>query len=216
MVNAARLDMKKPCKSLLTILLVISLLMSNFAMIAMAAIEDYTVELAFNNIFVFDKWANNKLSTTIAAEGGQNKNDKLDRDFENGTIVFNNPYSGEAYTGFSMYADDINLIVNRMLYNMDVEPSSTYTFAFNVTQTTQSVTPYVFFFDEDYRYIDLNAALFNGNGAKSFEFTTPGNCRYIQIRFTVGNTGTATFSNIFISKKIAGASTDTNYDHRRG
>ena len=208
--------MKRPVKSLITMLLVISLLMSNFAMIiSFAAISDYPVELAFNNIFVFDKWANNKLSTTIAAEGGQNKNDKLDINLENGTIVFKNPYSGEAYTGFSMYQDDANLIVNRMLYNMDVEPNTIYTFSYNVTQTTSGVTPYVFYFDDDHRYISLDAAAYFENGATSFEFTTPENCCYIQIRFTVANTGTATFSNIFISKKYAGAATDTNYDHRR-
>lgn len=209
--------MKKAVKSFITMLLVVSLLMSNFAMIfSFAAIENYPVELAFNNLFVLDNWASNKLSTTIATESdGQNRTDKLDINLETGTVVFKNPYTGGAYTGFSMENVDSKLIFNRQFYTMEVEPGATYTFSYNVTQNTQGVVPYVFYFDEDFRYIDLNADVFSGNGNRSFDFTTPGNCRYIQMRFTVKNTGTATFKDIFISKKFAGTTVSTGYDHRR-
>ena len=203
--------MKRLAKSLIVMMLVVSLLMSSFAMIAMASYENYSVEIAFNNVFVLDKWASNVLSTTVIAEG-QAKADKLGIDIENGTVVFNNAYAGEAYTAFSM--DPNNPTVNLMYYNMDVEPGTTYTYAYNVTQNTGGVTPYVFYFDKDHKYIALDCASAITNGDQSFDFTTPANCHYIQIRLTLVGTGTATFKNIFISKKIPGA-TNTGYDHRR-
>ena len=203
--------MKRLAKSLIVMMLVVSLLMSSFAMIAMASYENYSVEIAFNNVFVLDKWASNVLSTTVIAEG-QAKADKLGIDIENGTVVFNNAYAGEAYTAFSM--DPNNPTVNLMYYNMDVEPGTTYTYAYNVTQNTGGVTPYVFYFDKDHKYIALDCATAITNGDQSFDFTTPANCHYIQIRLTLVGTGTATFKNIFISKKIPGA-TNTGYDHRR-
>lgn len=103
--------------------MIISLLLSNFAMIVSnAVIEDYTVELAFNNIFVFDKWANNSLSTTIV-NGGAPVSDKLDIDIENGSFRFTNPYTGEAYTGHGM-GTGINAAGNYQYYVMEVEPSA--------------------------------------------------------------------------------------------
>ena len=203
--------MKKLAKSLIVMMLVVSLLMSNFAMMAMASYENYSVEIAFNNAFVLDKWASNVLSTTIIAEG-QPKADKLGIDIENGTVVFKNAYAGEAYTAFSM--DPTNPTVNLMYYNMEVESGTVYTFAYNLTQNAGGVVPYVFYFDKDHKYIDLDCAFASTNGDQSFDFTTPANCHYIQMRLTLAGTGTATFKNIFISKKIPGA-TNTGYDHRR-
>ncbi len=205
--------MKKAVKSFITMLLVVSLLMSNFAMIfSFAAIENYPVELAFNNIFVFDKWASNKLSTTIV-NGGAPKSDKLDINIENGSFRFTNPYTTEAYTGHGMQTG-ADAAGNYQYYYMPVDPNSSYTFALNVTQTTAYIQPYVFFFNENNEYLTHVSDAFAGNGDKSAAFTTPANCYYIQIRFTIPTQGYADIKDISIRKNITGASSDINYPHR--
>ena len=191
--------MKKHSKILFSVLLVISLLLSNSAMIVSnAVIQDYTVELAFNNIFVFDKWANNSLSTTIV-NGGKPVSDKLDIDIENGSFRFNNPYSGEAYTGHGM-GTGLNAAGNYQYYVMEVEPNAAYTFSYNVSGTAAFVTPYVFFFNENNEYLSLVAQPFTGSGDADFVFTAPSNAHYIQIRFTLPDTGYADIKDIAIRK----------------
>lgn len=191
--------MKKHSRILLSMLLVISLLLSNFAMIVSnAVIQDYTVELAFNNIFVFDKWANNSLSTTIV-NGGKPVSDKLDIDIENGSFRFNNPYSGESYTGHGM-GTGLNAAGNYQYYVMEVEPDSAYTFSYNVSGTVSYITPYVFFFNENNEYVSLVAQPFAGSGDTDFVFTTPSNVHYIQIRFTIPEKGYADVKDIAIRK----------------
>ena len=191
--------MKKSFKSLITMLLVFSLLFSNFAMIlSSAAIADYQVELAFNNIFVFDKWANNKLSTTIVS-GGVPVSDKLNIDIANGSFRFTNNYTTEAYTGHGMGTGELSQ-GNYAYYMMEVEPDSTYTFSYKVT-CDQLFTPYVFFFDENNSHLSfVSHSTAAGTENVNFIFSTPANAKYIQIRFTVANKGYADVSNIAIRK----------------
>ena len=194
--------MKKPCKSLLTILLVVSLLMSNFAMIAMAAIEDYPVELALNNIFVFDKWANNKLSTTIVPQPA-NQHGSLTTNITEGSLTLKNLGTSpdkEVYTGFGMGTGS-DAAGNCQFYNMEVDPNSAYAFTFNANFTAGTAfTPYVFFFNENNEYLSHVFQSFDKNGDLSFVFATPANAHYIQIRFTLSDKGEATVNNIAIRK----------------
>ena len=89
---------------------------------ANAAIENFEVELAFDNIFVFDKWANNALSTTIVNDTGPVKNTTLTIDMTNGSFTFNNPDTAkEAYTGHGM-GTGLNAAGNYQYYYMEVEP----------------------------------------------------------------------------------------------
>ncbi len=178
--------MKKPCKSLLTILLVISLLMSNFAMlVTYAAIDPYPVELAFNNIFVFEKWANHKISTTVMPHGG---NGTLETDIENGSfrLTKTNMAVTEIFTAFSM--DTVNASGNSSYYNMPVEPNTKYTFFYHVTGNIWAFTPYVFFYTSEGLYHSLAAYPTPKYEDNTFEFTTPENVTSIQIRFTIGDT----------------------------
>ena len=57
--------MKKHAKKIVVLLLAVAMLIPTVGMIfSSAADNSYPVELAYNNLFVFEKWANNKLSTT--------------------------------------------------------------------------------------------------------------------------------------------------------
>ena len=199
LIQEAYKKMKRCAKTLIAVMLVALLLMSNFAMIvSYAAIQDYPVELAFNNIFVFDKWASNALSTTIVSNG-KPVDDELEINVEEGSFRFNNPYSGEAYTGHGM-STGADAAGNYQYYMMEVEPSSAYTFSYNATITTSFITPYVFFFNEENEYVSLVAQPFSGSGDTGFVFVAPANARYIQIRFTVPETGYADIRDIAIRK----------------
>ena len=194
--------MKKHAKKIVIALLTIAMLIPTVAMIfTNAAITDYPVELAFNNIFVFDKWSNNTLSTTIVSGGGP-VSDKLELNMEEGSVKFENPYSAEAYTGHGMGQGAIDSAGNFQYYMMDVEPGATYTFSYNLTSLTSGLgfTPYIFFFDETGSYITLQFDQVTASGEVEFIFTAPTNAHYIQTRFTISGTGTAEFEEIAIRK----------------
>ena len=125
--------MKKFARKLITVLLVITMLVPSVATLyASAAVTNFDVELAFNNIFVFDKWANNKLSSTVINNGvpiTDKNNDGLDIDIRNGSFRFTkfDMASPEFYTAFSM--DKNNPVSNVNYYMMDVKPDTAYTFS---------------------------------------------------------------------------------------
>ncbi len=193
--------MKKCARKIITLLLVIAMLIPSFAMFySSAAMSDFSVELAFNNIFVFEKWASNKLSTTIV-NGGVPVADKLTIDINNGSFKFENKNSGEAYTGHGM-GSGVASAGNFQYYMMDVEPGAAYTFSYNLTSLTSGLifTPYVFFFDENGSYTSLVPQSVASTGDTGFGFFVPTNVHYIQIRFTISGTGSAEAKDIAIRK----------------
>ena len=194
--------MKKIAKPLVTILLVAALLIPTIAMIGTNAAEvDYPVELAFNNIFVFDKWASNKLSTTIV-NSGKPVDDKLDISIENGSFTFTNKYASESYTGHSMADNAVDAAGSFQYYMMDVEPNATYTLSYNLTSLTSGITftPFVFYFKEDGYHIRNDALTVSSTGETDFVFEVPENAKYIQVRFTLSGTGSASVKDISITK----------------
>lgn len=170
----------------------ITLLVPTVAMLVTNAAETTTVELAFNNVFVFEKWANNSLSFTPILDGtpltGDDAAAALSTDIENGsfTLTKSNMNASELYTAFSM--DSANAAANEDYYMMEVEPNTTYTFEYNITGTTWVFTPYVFMYTDEGLYNSLVPYGTPAYGVNSFSFTTPANVKYIQVRFTVGDT----------------------------
>lgn len=163
--------------------------MSNFAMlVTYAAIDPYPVELAFNNIFVFEKWANHNISTTVMPHGG---NGTLTTNIEEGSfrLTKTNMAVTEIFTAFSM--DTVNASGNSGYYNMPVEPNTSYTFSYYVTGNIWAFTPYVFFYTSEGLYHSLTAYPTPKYENNSFEFTTPDNVTSIQIRFTIGDNSTS-------------------------
>ena len=105
--------MKKRIKPLITVLLVVAMLLPNFSMmivpnvanlVASAAEGDpYTVELAFNNIFVFEDWATNDLSSTVINGAGVPKQGgNMTTDIENGSfrLTKTDMVTNEIFTAF--------------------------------------------------------------------------------------------------------------------
>ncbi len=189
--------MKRKVKPIITILLIVSMLMSNIAMIATyAETASYPVELAFNNIFVFEKWANNSLSSTEIIDGvptADKTKDGLEFNIANGSFTFtkSNMAAGEAYTAFSMGTEKAT--DNSSYYMMSVKPSTTYTFSYKLEGNVNSFKPFIFFYDEDGLFTGIeNMVSYTtpGNGYHSFEFNTAADVAAIQIRFTIGDNST--------------------------
>ena len=194
---------KRGLALLLAILMVVSVFSPAFpsfgSIIASALMTNsYPVELAFNNLFVFDKWAKNDLSTTVMMHG----NGELTADIENGSFVLSktNADAAEVFTAFSL--DTENADNNANYYTIDVEPNTTYSFSYTLENTTYAMfTPYVFYYNEKNLAITADdgvtplmssASATNLNGENNWSFTTPADVDHIQLRFTVTGTGTAT------------------------
>ena len=186
--------MKKIARKIITVMLVIAMLIPSVAMLySSAAVENFDVELAFNNIFVFDKWANNKLSSTVINNGvpiSDKNNDGLDIDIKNGSFRFTkfDMESPEFYTAFSM--DSANAVANASYYMMEVNPGTTYTFFYHLSGTVEVFTPFVFFYTDKGLYQSHYSYSAPNQGNNTFEFTTPENVTKIQVRFTIGDTST--------------------------
>ena len=186
--------MKKIARKIITILMVVAMLIPSVAMLySSAAIENFDVELAFNNIFVFDKWANNKLSSTVINNGvpiTDKDNDGLDIDIKNGSFRFTkfDMESPEFYTAFSM--DSANAVANASYYMMEVKPATTYTFFYHLSGTVEVFTPFVFFYTDKGLYQSHYSYSAPNQGNNTFEFTTPENVTKIQVRFTIGDNST--------------------------
>lgn len=185
--------MKKHAKKIITVLLAVAMLIPTVAMIFSAADGD-PVELAFNNLFIFEKWATNTLSTTAISDGTPNEGGELVTDIEAGsfTLTKTDMTKNELYTAFSMNSESAE--GNADYYMMEVKPGTDYTFAYNLSGTCGVFTPYVFFYNNDGLYIadSLKNYTSPGTGINNFKFTTPSDAAYIQVRFTVGDNSTNT------------------------
>ncbi len=199
--------MKKIVKPLITVLLVVALLVPTVAMLYSSAAESYPVELAFNNIFVFEAWANNDLSSTVIADGVPNKGGTLETDIQNGsfTLTKTDMDAGEIYTAFSMGTESATQ--NSNYYTMPVKPNTTYTFSYNVDGNIYLFTPFVFMYTDEGLFAGLDTMVSYGTpgyGNNSFKFTTPANVTGIQIRFTIGddkNEGNTSQSSVYATVK---------------
>ncbi len=191
--------MKKHAKKIVVALLVIAMLVPTVAMIFTSAADNsYPVELAYNNLFVFDDWANNDLSTTIMPNVKDAKGNplygKVETNIQTGVVTISKykdaPESyGGIFTAHSM--DAVNTANNANYYTINVEPSTDYTFSYTLANATiAGFNTIVFYFDKDNKYIDLAAfGATTLSGKNSASFSTPANADHIQIRFTVANDG---------------------------
>lgn len=207
--------MKKHAKKIVVALLTIAMLIPTVAMIfSSAADNSYPVELAYNNLFIFDKWASNTLSTTIQPLDAQNPYGKVETNIEAGSVTitrFRN--APESYGGvFTAHSGDTkNKDSNINYYTVPVEPNTTYTFSYALESNNLSIfTPFVFYFDKNNLAIpDANnivtmsfESAANANGSNSWKFTTPADADHIQIRFTVHNNNPDTESSATVKDII--------------
>lgn len=196
--------MKKHAKKLIVLLLAVAMIIPTIAMLySSAAGATYPVELAFNNLFIFEEWASDENSTTPVYGGDKNVG-KLTTNIENGsfTIEKTSTTVPQVYNGHGESKTDS--VSNTDYYSITVEPNTTYRFSYNLDRnTSDAVLPYLFLFDSGFLCKVIYEAPSASIGANSFLFTTPPDVTYIQFRFTLNKAGTAeaTFSNISVTKQ---------------
>ncbi len=168
--------MKKTLKRITNICVCVVLLALSFlSPVALAASGVY--ELTFDNLFVFEKWANTANSAVVTPDTpGQ-----LTTDIATGTfnLVNTSAQNIETYTGFGSTISGY--------YCISVEPNTEYTFAFSVERTeskpTQNMESFVFFYDSNgnlISHVNYNPIHY---GLSEWNFTTPSDAEYIQVRF---------------------------------
>ncbi len=167
--------MKKGLKRIL-IICMCALLLSTSVISPVAFAATGVYELTFDNLFVFEQWANNANSGVVTP----GTPGVLTKDIEAGSfnLVKTSAEGLETYTGFGEPISNY--------YYMTIEPSTQYTFAFSVERTenaTQNFESFVFFYDSNgnlLEYVSYNPIHY---GLSEWEFTTPANAKYIQVRF---------------------------------
>ncbi len=143
--------------------------------VAFAATGIY--ELTFDNLFVFEQWANSANSAVVTP----NTPGQLTTDIATGTfnLVNISSESIETYTGFGTSISGY--------YYIDIEPNTQYTFAFSVERTeskpTQNMESFVFYYDANGNILEWVSYNPIHYGLSEWTFTTPANAKYIQVRF---------------------------------
>ncbi len=197
--------MKKHAKKIIVLLLAVAMLVPTVAMIFGSAAESYPVELAFNNLFIFEEWASNENSTTVVY-GGATKVGELTPNINDGSFTLKKTSTDvpQVYNGHG--ESKTNSVSNTDYYSMSVEPNTAYSFSYNLNSITNSgsITPYLFLFDSSFLCKVIYQAPTASTGANSFMFITPPDITHIQFRFTLdkeGGTSEAKINNISLTKR---------------
>ncbi len=204
---------KKALSLLLAVIMVLSVaspaVSPLMGIIAKAATGD-TIELAFDNLFIFEQWANNTLSTTVLPSGSST----IETDFAEGSFTLTNTDAAEVYTACSM--DATNALNNEGYYTIGVEANTEYTFSYVISGTTESAETFVSYYDADGKCITYVQANASALGRNEWNFTTPENTARIQLRFD-NNTinSSATFKDIKICKADTATNNDTTLPTRQ-
>jgi len=195
--------MKKFVKPIITLLLVAALLVPTIGMIFSSAATSFTVELAFENLFVLDHWVINQNSMRVTndsiasgAVAAYDVGSVTNMDLQNGSFRLTNKTSENVYTVASMGSGE-HTKDNFDYYRMPVEEGVTYTLSYNIQGNVPGFFPFVFFYDESNEYKSFVNGAATGTGDNSFTFTVPEDMAYIQIRLTLaGNTAKNAYADI--------------------
>ncbi len=166
--------MKNILKRLTAICICVVLLgVSFFTPVTYAASELY--ELTFDNLFIFEQWANH--ANLKVHDGGGTYNGTLTTDINSGSFVLtNNTTDTEVFTSFSMSSVGA-------FYSMHVEANTEYVFSYVANGTTTNFETFVFYFDTTGNYVSNETKNAYQYGLNEWSFTTPANAGYIQVRF---------------------------------
>jgi hypothetical protein len=127
--------MKKFFKSSVSLMLSLVLLCLACVVPTGAAGGD-VYELAFDNLFVFEQWANNENSSFVSPNATCGT---ISKDIAAGSFTLTNTSDSEIYTSYSMGS-------NVGFYSMPVKPNTTYIFEYNANGTVTSFETFVFYF----------------------------------------------------------------------
>ncbi len=198
--------MKKVLKRISILCVCMVLLVASFLTpVAYAASDVY--ELTFDNLFIFEQWANHANLKAYAGDGSTNST--LTTDISSGSFVLtNNTTSTEVFTAFSMGSVGA-------FYSMAVEENTEYVFSYVANGTTTNFEVFVFYFNKEGQYTSHESTFAYQYGQNEWTFKTPEGTGYIQVRFDNNSPqSNVTVSDIKIcSKEIYEVA--KNYAHRK-
>ena len=181
--------MKKSIRRIFGMCICLALIVNNlFGTIGFAA-STGVYELTFENLFVFEQWANHP---NLSVHGSGASGSTITTDVTSGSFTLVNNSNDEVFTSHSMSTVGSH-------YNMAVEPNTEYTLSYIANGTTTSFETFVFFFNAAGAYTTLQNSFATQYGQNEWTFTTPADAYYIQVRFD-NNTPSSdvTVSNIII------------------
>lgn len=165
--------MKRFLKRTSTIFICIIMLAVNiFGTVGLAASDIY--ELTFDNLFVFEQWANNANSGIASPDTPGT----LTKDIAAGSFTLTNTSSDgtETFTSHSM-----GTLTG--YYFMDIKPNTSYTLSFDVVGSVTNFESFMFYFDAKGNYFShVNRFAINYN-LNEWTFTTPADAEFAQLRF---------------------------------
>ncbi len=196
--------MKKGLKRISVLCVCVVLLVASFLTPVAYAAATGVYELAFDNLFVFEQWANHPNLKVHAADSSTSST--LTTNVESGSFVLTNNSTSEAFTTFSMASI-------APFYSIPVEANTEYVFSYVANGTTTSFESFVFYFDKEGNYVSFETKFAYQYGLNEWTFTTADNIGYIQVRFDNNTPNTnVTVSDIKIrSKAVYDYAKDNTY-----
>ena len=166
--------------------------------------EAHNCELGYDNLFLFYAWARSSSRGLHSSEGTA----KLDNSsWWNADMKIS---SGDREHVYTKYGE------GSAYYNIPVEPDTQYTFSCTLTGNASSSEVFWVPMTSEYKYARTSGNVYTGmgvsNGEKSYvrTFTTPSNCRYVQLFFDVhAKNQTESFTKIKLCKTVPYASVTT-------
>ncbi len=197
--------MKKIIKRMSVVFICAVLLAMNLlSPVAFAASNVY--ELTFDNLFIFEQWANHPNLKVFA--GDNTTTSTLTTDITKGSFVLTNNATTEVFTAYSMSSVGA-------FYSMPVEANTEYIFSYVANGTTTSFETFVFYFDTNGNYVSNESKFAYQYGLNEWSFTTPQNIGYIQVRFDNNSPNSnVTVSDIKI-RSTAVSEYANSYTHRQ-
>jgi len=185
---------KKALSMLLALVMVLSVASPAFSEmlgVTAKAASKFEAELAFNNLFVFEKWANDTISGKINPD--LKNNGSIVTNIETGSFIISNnqpvddnPYNDEIFNGVTDSADTA--------YSIPVEGNTSYTLSYDLTASYRTdFEVIVFYYKANGEQVTTRLDSFIPNVANSENikvFTTPADAAYIQLRFDNNKPGT--------------------------
>ncbi len=197
--------MKKNLKRITGIFICILLIAGNlFGTIGLAA-STGIYELTFDNLFVFEQWANHP---NLKVLGDTTEASTLTTDVENGSFVLVNNTNTEVFTSYSVPTVGAH-------FNMPVKENTEYTFSYVANGTTTSFETFVFYYDTAGNYTSLEQRNATQYGQNSWTFTTPAGTGYIQVRFDNNSPNSDVTVSDIIIRETAVDEYAKNYSHRK-
>lgn len=198
--------MKKNLKKITGIFICILLIAGNLLGTIGLAASTGVYELTFDNLFVFEQWANHPNLKVLGDASGAST---ITTDVTNGSFVLvNNTASTEVFTSYSVPTVGAH-------FNMPVKENTEYIFSYVANGTTTNFESFVFYYDTAGNYTTHEFRNATQYGQNSWTFTTPAGTGYIQVRFDNNSPNSDVTVSDIIIRETAVNEYAKSYSHRK-